>query len=639
MVPEDTFNVKLGRIMSPTGTRRFVSFAGRVKRAAQKSSRGRPRSSFKSSTVKAEFFSRRVIVKFSLAKMEGFGLQAMQKHLAYVERDSAAKDTEKGTLYNGEELSVDKEEFHETCKDDRHYFKVIVSAEDGKELHSLRNYTRSLMAQMERDLGTELEWVAADHYDTGRPHTHIIIRGVKDDGKNLVIGRDYISKGLRERAEELATLELGPVSQIDVAEKLARQVKQERFTALDKDLLFDAKNNVVSLVEIKQDGSDWSQRLKIWRVKHLAQMGLAEKINGGRWRLDAELEPTLRRMGDRGDILKAYHQTLRTSGVDRRPLREPIYDPRDSSSRPFTGAVIKAGVLDDVNDRTYLVVDTLEGHAVFVETGGAENIDRIKTGMVVTIETKTFAPRKSDITIAQIAKDRLGIYSPSAHEHSDPKAREEYIQAHVRRLEAMRRAGHVTRQKDGSWKVPKNYLKLATDFEKSKSFINPVDITLRSRLSLEQMTGAVGRTFLDEELLANKSENQAAGFGEDVEEAKQKRIAFLRSQNVISSGNEVSEGTLKSLETMDLEGAAKAVGRGLEKPYKPKPEDGRITGIYRQAIDRPSGRYAVIEKSKEFTLVPWRKTMDRNLGKSISGLIRGQSISWTLTKGMGRNIS
>ena len=77
----------------------------------------------------------------------------------------------------------------------------------------------------------------------------------------------------------------------------------------------------------------------------------------------------------------------------------------------------------------------------------------------------------------------------------------------------------------------------------------------------------------------------------------------------------------------------------LAKPYKPAPQSGRMSGLYRQAIQRPSGKYAVIEKSKEFTLVPWRETMDRNLGKSISGVMKGQTISWTLTKARGQSIS
>ena len=89
------------------------------------------------------------------------------------------------------------------------------------------------------------------------------------------------------------------------------------------------------------------------------------------------------------------------------------------------------------------------------------------------------------------------------------------------------------------------------------------------------------------------------------------------------------------MEQLDLKDAGQNLSREYDKPYKPAATSGKVSGIYRKAIERPSGKYAVIEKSKEFTLVPWREAMDRNLGKSVTGAIKGQTISWTLTKGRG----
>ena len=101
----------------------------------------------------------------------------------------------------------------------------------------------------------------------------------------------------------------------------------------------------------------------------------------------------------------------------------------------------------------------------------------------------------------------------------------------------------------------------------------------------------------------------------------------------------MTDGTLKALETLDLDAAAKSLSSAIGKPYTQAPQQGQISGTYREAIVRPSGKYAVIEKSKDFTLVPWRDTMDRNLGKSISGTLKNQTISWTLTKARGQSIS
>ena len=169
------------------------------KRQSQKSGRRSPNRP-RSRSVARQHFSRRVIVKFSLAKMQGNGVKIFKSHLDYVARESAAPENEKGGLYSATEPEVDVDRFSDKCKDDRHYFKIIISPEDGIEIDDLSRFSRNVMIEAERDLGTRLEWVAADHYDTGRPHTHIILRGVRDDRKDLVIPRDYIAYGMRDRA-------------------------------------------------------------------------------------------------------------------------------------------------------------------------------------------------------------------------------------------------------------------------------------------------------------------------------------------------------------------------------------------------------------------------------------------------------
>ena len=635
---ENDFNVRLGRIFSPNGTGKFVSFAGRVRRAAQNSSRssgGR----VKTISSSEQLFSRRVIVKVNLVKMGAYGKDAQRHHLDYIQRDSAAREGDKGSLFGRDEVFADADEFHERGKDDRHQFRIIVSPEDGKEIGDLRTYTRSFMSQMERDLETKLDWVAANHYDTANPHTHIVIRGVDDEGKTLIIPREYISHGMRDAAEHLATLELGPMTQIDVAKKLAGEIHKERFTKLDKDLLDKSVNQIVDVSANLAEGMNWQTRFEKGRVKALAKLGLAEKVGFGKWRLDDNLERTLRRLGDRGDIIKAYHRALKQSSLERASYSDPVYDPAASLAKPVTGRVVKTGILDDVSDRTYMVVDTVHGEAIFVETGRAENITDIEAGMIVKAGPQTYSPKQSDYTIADIASKRGGIYSPSAHEMNDPSAREEYIKAHVRRLEAMRRKGHAQRNSDGSWKIPRDYLQRASEYEKARSFGNPVKLDVLARSSLEDLPQTIGKTWLDEELKAGASNGIYEGFGEDVEAAKLQRRQFLIERGLLADKEAVTKGTLKALETLDLDAAAKRLSSKLGKAYMQAPEQGKISGTYREAIVRPSGKYAVIEKSKEFTLVPWRETMDRNLGKSISGTMKGQTISWTLSKARGQSIS
>jgi hypothetical protein len=56
----------------------------------------------------------------------------------------------------------------------------------------------------------------------------------------------------------------------------------------------------------------------------------------------------------------------------------------------------------------------------------------------------------------------------------------------------------------------------------------------------------------------------------------------------------------------------------------------KVEGVFRRHVDLASGRFAVIEKAREFTLVPWRPVLERSLGKQVSGVARGDTISWTI---------
>ena len=127
--------------------------------------------------------------------------------------------------------------FIERGRDNRHQFRFIVLPEDAAEMTDLRGFTRDLMRQMERDLDTGLDWIAVDHHNTSHPHTHIIVRGVLDDGRILNIAGDYIAHGVRHRASDRVTLELGHQSEVELRTKLGNEVEAERLTRLDKMLL------------------------------------------------------------------------------------------------------------------------------------------------------------------------------------------------------------------------------------------------------------------------------------------------------------------------------------------------------------------------------------------------------------------
>ncbi len=114
----------------------------------------------------------------------------LSAHLAYLRRDGVTKDGEQVRMLGAESNDADHISFTERCDGDRHHFRFIVAPEDAGELSDIKVFTRDLMAGAERVLGTRLDWVAVDHWNTEHPHVHVIVRGRTDDDQDLVISRD-----------------------------------------------------------------------------------------------------------------------------------------------------------------------------------------------------------------------------------------------------------------------------------------------------------------------------------------------------------------------------------------------------------------------------------------------------------------
>ena len=330
----------IGRTLSPPRARPGASF-GRGHVAARLAGRGLDRR------------ARRVIVKTRLVLLH-IDVRSTQKHLRYIERDGVTREGERGQLYGPETDIADGDAFERRCRDDRHQFRFIVSAQDGMELGDLQAFTRAHMAQVERDLGTKLDWVAVDHWDTDDPHTHIVLRGKDDRGADLVIARDYISHGMRLRAAELATDWLGRRSEREIASDLKREVTQERWTGLDRTLSAAARDGVVDLRNVPgEHGKRKHRALLIGRLEHLATFGLAERRRGGVWALHPDAEPTLRAMGERGDIIRTMQRALGGSRA-----REYVIADHRRAAAPLSGRIAGKGLSDELRDRGYLVVDS-----------------------------------------------------------------------------------------------------------------------------------------------------------------------------------------------------------------------------------------------------------------------------------------
>ncbi len=653
MADDDDFKPKLGKIRS-RGSKSGRKFLHQVLAASNLARGAAGKSNFSGSRIGrgvgagrvlasrdryAAFRQRRVIIKSRIVKLAGKGMNGARAHLRYIQRDGVTREGEPGQLYNALENEADGKAFLDRAEDDRHQFRFIVAPEDGIEYDDLKPLTRRLMTQMEEDLGTRLDWVAVDHFNTGHPHTHIMLRGRDDKGRDLIIARDYITTGMRERAAELVSLDLGPRTDREIENRLRHEVEQERLTSIDRRLMREMdENGIVSAT----DRNAFQQTLRAGRLKKLARLGLAEELRPGQWRLEEGLEDTLRRMGERGDIIKTLHREMATKDITRSPADYVIHDPTDPQS--ITGRVMARGLSDEINDRHYLIVDGVDGRARYIDIGKGEATEPLPDGSIVRVTPKSLDPRKVDRTVTEVAAANGGRYNIDIHLKDDPRATENFAETHIRRLEAIRRAtGAIEREPNGTWIITPEHLDKVVDYEHGQAKAAPVMVEKLSHLTLDQQVGSDGATWLDRELIADTSEApRDSGFGRDLRDAQARRRQWLIAEGLAreEQGNTIYRADmLATLRRRELTRVSGQLSEQLGLAYVETRHGEPVEGTLRRAVELASGKYAVIEKSREFTLVPWRPVLDRHIGQHVSGVMRGDSISWTIGRQRGLGIS
>ncbi|MGB3469288.1 MAG: DUF3363 domain-containing protein [Erythrobacter sp.] len=284
----------------------------------------------------------------------------LARHLAYLEREGVDREGGDGRMFDAEVDDSDSEGFANRCEDDRHHFRFIASPEDAADMSDLRAFTREMMEDMASDLETDLDWVAVDHWNTDNPHVHILVRGVASDGKDLVIDRSYISEGLRTRAQERVTVELGPRSERDIQRALKREVEAERFTSLDRRLLRERSDTGAIDLRPEVDAERRrNTRFLLGRARQLERMGLAERVGPASWTLARDLEPTLRELGERGDIIKTLHKAMRERDRPHSGNAFAVHDRQDG--RRVLGRLVERGLHDELTGEAYAIVDGVDG--------------------------------------------------------------------------------------------------------------------------------------------------------------------------------------------------------------------------------------------------------------------------------------
>ncbi|MFN5487995.1 MAG: relaxase/mobilization nuclease domain-containing protein, partial [Bradyrhizobium sp.] len=398
MSGEDEFRIRPGRIRS-TSAHRARPFIAQALAAAQRaggsvSRKGAigpgHRSRFgrgQRASVQANRFitarSRGAVIKARVVRHTGRGAP-LATHLSYLRREGVTRDGEKARLFGPEIDDADPKAFSARCEEDRHHFRFIVSPDDAVEMSDLKGFTRELVGQMEKDLGTGLDWVGVAHWNTEHPHVHLILRGVRDDGENLVIARDYIKEGMRDRARDLITQELGVRTDQEIRRTLERQIEAERWTNLDRQLARDTyRTGVIDLAPHPDRQPDEFHALKVGRLRKLESLGLADQIGPGQWSVSEKAEATLRELGERGDIIKRIHRGLSERGIERGTASYVLAG--ESLDDPVVGRLVARGLDDELKGTAFAVIDGVDGRTHHVRLADLDAAGDSAPGSIVEL--------------------------------------------------------------------------------------------------------------------------------------------------------------------------------------------------------------------------------------------------------------
>ncbi|WP_395369799.1 relaxase/mobilization nuclease domain-containing protein [Komagataeibacter diospyri] len=586
MARDEDFRVRPGRIRSKGSSARSRSFLAQVLHASRRAGGGSSGSPGKgegsgprsgpstfgrghSRFGRSRLFDahRRVTVKARVVRQTGRGARpgSLADHLAYLRRDGVTRDGEKAHLFGPDGQEMDAQGFAARCRDDRHHFRFIISPEDAPEMTDLDGFTRDLVQQMEADLGTRLDWAAVSHWNTDNPHVHLIVRGVDQAGADLVIARDYISHGLRSRAEDLVSLELGPRAEHEIEAALRQDVTAERWTRLDAELQHHADD--LGIVDLRADagathylGQNATHRaLLTGRAQTLERMGLAPSAGPGRWSLTPGMEDTLREMGARGDIIKTMHRAMTERSRDRAMSPgDYVISGRDQPIA-LTGRLLERGLHNELTGEAYAVIDATDGHVHHVRFPGVEAFrDAPPDGGIVEVRT---------VTGKNSGKDYLVL---SARSDLD--------------LAAQVKAPGAT------W----------LDHRLVKR--QPMDLA-RTGFGAEVRQAMQERT-------RHLTDRGLASFQQDGSVRYQRNLlTTLRQQE------------------LDLVGAKLAKESGLT--YERSISGNFVTGQYVKRLSLSSGRFAMIDNGLGFQLVPWAPSLEKQHDRYVDGVARDDGgVDW-----------
>ncbi len=608
------------RSVSSELARRLSGFKGRAKARGRESGGRR----------------QRVVVKALVSRHKaGKARGSVARHASYLGRESASADGQPGVFYDASREQVNARKEVVTWAEDRHHFRLIVSPEHGKDIPDMTGYVREVMRRVQRDLDTKLEWIAVNHHNTDNPHAHVMIRGKREDGTDLVIPRRYISYGIRDRASDVATELLGDRSAMEVRSAKVKEVEAERFTSLDRMIerhiergpgTSESRNGWID-VSPKGGrhigfGAD-DRELVVGRLQFLQRLELAHKVRGTRWEVEGNFSQVLRELGARNDIIHQLYSSLGNEAGQVERMNAGA-----TPSKPVSGIVIARGSVDEIGEDRFIVVRDSAGRSHYGRVRDGDSYRELQIGALAELGAGTQRRWEVAEQIVSVARANGGIYSAEVHQ-SALRASADGVNEHqaasiVRSAEA--RLGFVAGH-EGSGVRAVDDGKYAVEVETFQKFSGRADRGGRTDVrtidahTLAEQVRARAVTWLDRQAFGEHPDPRLSGHPA-VEEATQRRREWLTSSgyaDVTADGKvALRADALRRLAREERGEVASRLAQKYDRPVVELPAGESVTGEYRGTQQLHGGKLAVVVTDDAVVVGLVRKAPDIATGSTVN---------------------
>ena len=567
----------------------------------------------------------RVVVKALVSRhTPGKARGSIMRHASYLGRESASADGRPGVFYDAARDGVNARQEVAGWAQDRHHFRLIVSPEHGNDIPDMTAYVREAMRRVGRDLDAgKLEWVAVNHHNTDNPHAHVMVRGRREDGTDLVIPRRYISYGIRDRASEVATELLGQRSAQEVRSAKAKEVEAERFTSLDRMIerhLVDGRIDVAPSRHIGFGPDD--RRLVVGRLQFLQGLELAHKGRGTQWQIDPTFKQALHDLGARNDIIKQLYASL---GAEAGRVQRMTGDA--AATAPVVGVVIALGSTDEIGPDRFVVVRDAAGQPHYGRVRDGEAYRDLAIGSVA--ELGGGASRRQRVTeqVLAVAKANENTYSGERHDAIlravEPGLTDWQVASLVRSatgrlhfVSGVEGAG-VRSTEGGQFAVEPDAFER---FSRHKG--ERTDVRAIALHTLEQQVGARAVTWLDRQAFGDAPD---ARFRDHpaVADAIGRRREWLVQQGYAArsepAGTDVAmrPNALRELAAAERSEVIDRLADKYNRPVSGSSVGSAVEGTYRGTERLHGGRLAVVVNDDRVSIVPVDKEADVSRGSTV----------------------